>query len=138
MMKAQMRPYSISGIILTEPCIKQQRQSFFSFVSVIVVFLISLPAWIIGLRFTILYMNQRNKTEEELRQSWEFLDKIVDNLPVLVFIKDAKNLKFIRYNKAGADMLGYSMQDLFGKNDYDFFPTEQGRLLLQERLGNFK
>jgi len=43
----------------------------------------------------------------------------------MIFVKDAKDLKFIRFNKAGEDLLGYSREDLIGKNDYDFFPKAE-------------
>ena len=40
----------------------------------------------------------------------------------MVFVKDAENLRFVRFNKAGEEMLGYSRDELASKNDYDFFP----------------
>jgi PAS domain S-box-containing protein/putative nucleotidyltransferase with HDIG domain len=43
----------------------------------------------------------------------------------LLFLKDAKNLRFVRFNKAGEDLIGYSRDDLLGKSDYDFFPKDQ-------------
>ncbi len=36
-----------------------------------------------------------------------------------------EDLRFIRFNRAGEDLLGYSRDDLLGKSDYDFFPKEQ-------------
>ena len=54
-----------------------------------------------------------------------FLDSIVENIPNMIFLKDAKELRFVRFNRAGEDLLGYSRDDLLGKNDYDFFPKEQ-------------
>jgi len=43
----------------------------------------------------------------------------------MIFVKDAKELRFVRFNKAGESLLGYRRSDLLGKNDYDFFPKEQ-------------
>jgi PAS domain S-box-containing protein len=40
-------------------------------------------------------------------------------------VKEAKELRFVRFNKAGEELLGYLRADLIGKNDYDFFPKEQ-------------
>lgn len=54
-----------------------------------------------------------------------FLDTILENIPNMVFVKEAKELRFVRFNKAGEDLLGYNKNDLIGKNDYDFFPKEQ-------------
>jgi len=42
-----------------------------------------------------------------------------------VFVKDALGLRFVRFNKAGEELLGRSRDELLGKSDYDFFPKEQ-------------
>jgi PAS domain S-box-containing protein len=65
------------------------------------------------------------KIQDELKASEEFLNSIVENIPNMLFIKDAKDLKFVRLNKAGEELLGYSRNDLIGKNDYDFFNKEE-------------
>ncbi|MBA2405334.1 MAG: PAS domain S-box protein, partial [Bdellovibrionales bacterium] len=62
---------------------------------------------------------------EELSKSRAFLNSLIENLPNMVFVKEAENLTFIRFNKAGEELLGYKVSDLYGKNDYDFFPKEQ-------------
>ncbi|HTB06300.1 MAG TPA: PAS domain S-box protein [Bacteroidia bacterium] len=67
----------------------------------------------------------RKKAEGDLKELNNFLDSVLENIPNMVFVKDAKDLKFVRFNRAGEKLLGYSKQDLLGKNDYDFFPKEQ-------------
>ncbi len=62
---------------------------------------------------------------EELRQSEEFLDSIIENIPTMVFMKDAAELRFVKFNRAGEELLGYSRSELMGKNDYDFFPPHE-------------
>jgi len=54
-----------------------------------------------------------------------FLDTVFENLPIMVFVKDATNLRFVSVNQATEDLLGYSRDDLIGKSDYDFFPKDQ-------------
>jgi len=53
------------------------------------------------------------------------LNNIIENLPLMLFIKEAKNLSFVRFNKAGEELLGYQREALIGKTDYDFFPAEE-------------
>ncbi|WPU66913.1 PAS domain S-box protein [Peredibacter starrii] len=65
------------------------------------------------------------ETSSELVKSREFLNLVIENVPHMMFVKDAKELRFVHFNKAGEDLLGYSKNDLLGKNDYDFFPKEQ-------------
>lgn len=54
-----------------------------------------------------------------------FLRSIVENIPYMIFVKDASDLRFVRFNKAGERLLGYSRRELIGKNDYDFSPKEE-------------
>ncbi|HBI14715.1 MAG TPA: hypothetical protein DDY20_04250 [Desulfobulbaceae bacterium] len=62
---------------------------------------------------------------QELLEQRKFVDDIVENIPNMIFVKDAQDLRFVRLNKAGEQLLGYSRQELLGKNDYDFFPKEE-------------
>jgi diguanylate cyclase (GGDEF)-like protein/PAS domain S-box-containing protein len=70
-------------------------------------------------------MQERKRAEEEIRSTQTFLSSIVDNIPNMIFVKDAKDLKFVRLNKAGEKLTGYSETELLGKSDYDFFPKEE-------------
>ena len=71
------------------------------------------------------YYPELQQRLEELRESEEFLKNIVDNIPAIVFVKDAKELRYVAINKAGEELLGYSREELLGKNDRDLFPEEQ-------------
>ncbi len=65
------------------------------------------------------------RAEAEIRDHERFLESVIENLPLMIFVKDAEHLRFVRFNKAGEDLLGVSREDLLGKNDYDLFPEEQ-------------
>lgn len=72
------------------------------------------------------FMARREKRiAEELHTSNQFLESIIENIPNMIFVKDAKELRFVRFNRAGEELLGYQRSELMGKNDYDFFPKEQ-------------
>ena len=70
-------------------------------------------------------ITERKRTEDELHRMNAFLNSILENIPDMIFIKDAKDLRFLRFNRAGEDLLGYFSNDLLGKNDYDLFPKDQ-------------
>ena len=61
----------------------------------------------------------------ELHAANHFLDSLIENIPHMIFVKDADSLRFVRFNHAGEELLGYPRADLLGKSDYDFFPKEQ-------------
>ena len=60
-----------------------------------------------------------------LESTASFLDSIVENIPHMIFVKDAAELRFVLFNKAGEDLLGLQRDALLGKNDDDLFPREQ-------------
>jgi PAS domain S-box-containing protein len=62
---------------------------------------------------------------KELTTANQFLDSLLENIPNMIFVKDAKDLRFVRFNLAGEDLLGFSRDELIGKNDFDFFPADQ-------------
>ena len=70
-------------------------------------------------------INERMLVEKELLKNEHFLDSVIEHIPNMLFVKDAKNLNFLRFNKAGEKLLGYSRDELIGKSDYDLFPKEQ-------------
>ena len=61
----------------------------------------------------------------ELEDARNFLDSVLENLPVMLFVKDAKELKFVRWNRAEEEALGIDRSKAIGRSDYDFFPEEQ-------------
>ncbi len=70
-------------------------------------------------------VTELKEVEKELTEKNLFIDSIIENIPNTIFVKDAKELRFVRFNKAGEELLGYSRSEMLGKNDYDFFPGEE-------------
>ncbi len=61
----------------------------------------------------------------------DFLDSVIESIPKIIYIKDAKDLKFVHINKAAEETLGLTNADLFGKSDLDFFPAEQAQRFME-------
>lgn len=62
---------------------------------------------------------------QELLSSERFLEAVFENIPNMVFVKDAVDLRFVRFNRAGEELIGVPRAEMIGKNDYDYFPKEQ-------------
>lgn len=71
------------------------------------------------------------EVEAELAQTKTFLNSIIENMPLGLFIKDAKTLQFIRWNKASEQQFGYSQEQVLGKTDYDLFNAEEADFFTQ-------
>ncbi len=82
--------------------------------------------------FQIEDITERKRIEKELRDANTFLDAIVENIPLMLFIKDGASLRFVRFNRAGEDLLGWPRQALVGKNDFDFWPPEQAEFFVRK------
>ena len=70
-------------------------------------------------------ITDRKQAEQELMESKDLVDTVVENIPLMVFLKEAKDLRFVMFNRAGEELLGYDRKDLLGKNNLDLFPPEQ-------------
>ncbi|BHH85524.1 hybrid sensor histidine kinase/response regulator [Desulforhopalus sp. 52FAK] len=74
--------------------------------------------------FLLISIIRRRKAENELKTSRNFLNSVLDNLPDMVFVKEAENLTFVSLNKVGESFFNTPANKVIGKNDYDFFTKE--------------
>ncbi len=72
-------------------------------------------------------ITEREQASIELKSTQIFLDAVVESIPSMVFVKDARDGRFVLLNKAGEDLLGVSRHDLIGKSDFDLFDAEDAR-----------
>ncbi|MEG3859271.1 PAS domain S-box protein [Microcoleus sp. herbarium12] len=70
-------------------------------------------------------ISDRKLAECELQRAQQFMESVLKTIPVGVVAKDAQELRFVLWNPAAEELLGFSAAEVIGKNDYDFFPTEQ-------------
>ena len=57
-------------------------------------------------------ITERKRIEEELKAANAFLDAIIENIPLMLFIKESQSLRFMRFNRAGEDLLGWPKETL--------------------------
>ncbi len=78
----------------------------------------------IGVGGYIRDMSERKHAEDAVRESADFLNRIINAVADPLFVKDGK-LRFILINNALEAMIGQAKQAIIGKSDPDFFPKEQ-------------
>ncbi len=87
---------------------------------------------LIGISTITRDITQRKKAEVALKESEEFLDNIVENIPNMIFVKNAEDLRFKKVNKEGELYFGYPKDELVGKSDYDFFSKDEADFFTQK------
>jgi len=70
-------------------------------------------------------VTEQKNMEAALTQTRQLLESIVEHIPHMVFVKDAQELRYVQFNKAGEELTGVPREALLGKDDFDFFPHEQ-------------
>ncbi|MGI9535212.1 MAG: MEDS domain-containing protein, partial [Thermodesulfobacteriota bacterium] len=116
-------PSIILDILLTQEAICVGTDVYQNFICIPTDILLKNNRDEVLLDFWIRNLKERTKIDESY-----FLDSIIENIPNMIFIKDAEDLRFLKLNKAGEQLLGYSRDEFIGKNDYDIFPKEEADL----------
>ena len=70
----------------------------------------------------VLERRQHKEADASQEHSRWLLEQIVDNLPFVLFAKDAKERRIRVANKTLSDMFQLSKEWLYGKNDHDYMP----------------
>ena len=84
-------------------------------------------------------VTEHERSAERIRQMQNFLDMIVENVPVPILVKDvppeAKDAAQCRYsliNRACEDLFGVSRSQLIGKTAADVYPQERADFIVAE------
>ena len=69
---------------------------------------------------------ERRVTERtgQLAAANAFLDSIIENLPDMIFVKESRDLRFVRLNRAAEQMLGLNREILLGHSDAEVFSPD--------------
>lgn len=104
---------------------RQHQQNTSAYIKIAITIAIFIIIYILGFRITKNYFDELIRSRETIKQNEYFVNAIVENIPDMIFVKEAEHLRFVRINKAGERLLGYSRSDLIGKSDHDFFPKNE-------------
>jgi len=81
---------------------------------------------------TVQDVTDQELANRALKESERELDAIIENLPLMVFLKDAEQLRYVRFNRAGEELLGISREQVLGRTDHELFPAEQAEAFVRE------
>jgi PAS domain S-box-containing protein len=80
----------------------------------------------------VLEAADRRKAELENEHSKNFLNSVIENLPIMVFVKNTEHFRFVRWNKAAEDLTGLSRDTVLGKSDHEVFSQSEAAFLTQK------
>lgn len=77
-------------------------------------------------------ITKRKMAEEKVNELDILKSSIVDNLPSMLFVKDANDHHYIEWNKAAEELTGLLKEEMLGNTDYDFWPGEQAQFFIDK------
>jgi len=72
------------------------------------------------------------RAEQDLLRAREFLDSIIENIPIAVFAKDARDSRYVLLNRAGEEYYGMPREEMLGKTPEEIFPRDIARVVSEQ------
>ncbi|MGB3712146.1 MAG: EAL domain-containing protein [Erythrobacter sp.] len=69
-------------------------------------------------------ITERRALQAERDSSRKFLDEVVNNLPSMLFVKDAETCRYLLLNRKAEQMIGRTAESMIGKRDSELFPSQ--------------
>jgi PAS domain S-box-containing protein len=74
-----------------------------------------------GVIVTLMDVDARHRSEDELRTMRNYLDLVIENLPVLLSVREVKTGRFVSLNRAGEAMTGLSRNQVIGRTWHEVY-----------------
>jgi PAS domain S-box-containing protein len=74
-----------------------------------------------GVIVALMDVDARHRSEDELRSVRNYLDLVIENLPVLVSVRDVKTGRFVSLNRAGEAMTGLARSQVIGRTWHEVY-----------------
>jgi diguanylate cyclase (GGDEF)-like protein/PAS domain S-box-containing protein len=86
----------------------------------------------VGLAFSVSHLRQikeREAATEEIFSTRTFLHTVIEHMPALVVVKEARDHRYVLINRMAEMVLGVSREHILGKRAEDLFAKDQGELV---------
>ena len=88
---------------------------------------------VVGWVASIMDISERKRIEKELKAANAFLDAIIEHIPIVLFLKDAQSLRYVRLNRAGEELLGWPKENIHWQERLRLMATDASRVFRRER-----
>lgn len=75
-----------------------------------------------GFTAVIRDISDRKQVERERKRISSFLDTVIQNLPAMLFVKDAETRKYVLVNRKAEALVGRTADSMIGYSDSELFP----------------
>ena len=75
-------------------------------------------------------VTEQLRDERELQRARNMLAAVVENIPEMLVVKDARTGRYVFINRAGEQLLGTTKDDLIGKTTEEIYPKDQADVIL--------
>ena len=76
-------------------------------------------------------ITEQRQAERERDRNREFLDQIIENVPLTIVVKDAVTRKFVLANRAAERLWSFDRREAIGKTPHDLFPKEKADIMTE-------
>ncbi len=83
-------------------------------------------------------VTEQRRAERELDETKQFLDSIIENIPVAIVVKDATTRKYMLVNRAFETMLGLPRREVLGRTVFDIHKSKEARLIDEADLESLR
>src|SRR5262249_12723233 len=77
-------------------------------------------------------MTDRDRAEKDLERTRLFLETVIENVPAIIIVKNADDLKYLLINRAGEEYYGVSRDEMIGRTAHEVF-----RKAVADRIASF-
>jgi diguanylate cyclase (GGDEF)-like protein/PAS domain S-box-containing protein len=74
-------------------------------------------------------LTERQRVEDELRATREFLDAVVENVPVAIDVKEPREHRYVLINRAAEEFWGLGREEMIGRRAHEIFPGTTAEIL---------
>jgi diguanylate cyclase (GGDEF)-like protein/PAS domain S-box-containing protein len=75
-------------------------------------------------------ITERKVAEDEVRRMKMFLDVVIENVPMPILVKTAKDSRFMLLNKAGEELFGFNRDHVIGKTPHEVYGETRANYVL--------
>ncbi|HRK56684.1 MAG TPA: PAS domain S-box protein, partial [Burkholderiaceae bacterium] len=84
-----------------------------------------------GLIIALMDVDARHRSEDELRRVRNYLDLVVEHLPVLVSVREAASGRFVSLNRAGESITGLAREQVIGRTWHEVYGRQFADLYVE-------